>query len=88
MQRAPVCGIAQDAGWGEQRFRLKFSAHLTPYAEEAPICSARTTAARVLKDYNGQTYWLSFNPTALVRMEAQSGGPRGWTYPSVTAPKA
>ncbi len=54
--------IAQDALWREQRLKLKFSAHLTAYAEADPELLGGSTAERILKDYNGQTYWLSFNP--------------------------
>lgn len=54
--------IGQDAAWGEQRFRLKFSAHLTEYALQRPEALGEGTAERILKDYNGQTYWLSMDP--------------------------
>lgn len=53
--------IAQELIWKEQRIRPKFSAHLSPYAELRPNILGASTSERLLKDYNGQTYWLSAN---------------------------
>lgn len=58
--------IAQELGWKEQRIAFKFSAHRMNYKE--PMLRQRSDtlfgaslAERTLKDYNGQTYWLSAN---------------------------
>ena len=51
----------QQRFWHEQRISLKFSAHYTPFAGYYPAELGDNRAARLLKDYNGQTYWLSFN---------------------------
>lgn len=56
----------QDALWEEQRLQLKFSVHLSPYAQYRPNVLGSTTAERILKDYNGQTYWLSIAPAAFL----------------------
>lgn len=56
--------IAQQRAWQEQRFRLKWSAHLTDLAQERPDLLGEGSSERLLKDYNGQTYWLSVSPTA------------------------
>lgn len=53
--------IGQELLWEEQRFRLKFSAHLSPYAQYRPNVLGSSFNERLLKDYNGQTYWLSAN---------------------------
>lgn len=53
--------VGQDLAWGEQRFRLKFSAHFTEYAAIRPDLLGTSAAERVLKDYNGLTLWLSGN---------------------------
>lgn len=53
----------QELVWQEQRLKLKFSAHLSPYAKYRPNVLGGTTAERLLKDYNGQTYWLTINPS-------------------------
>lgn len=52
--------IGQDAAWGEQRMVMKFSAHHTEYAALRPDLLGSGTMERILKDYNGQTIWLSF----------------------------
>lgn len=54
--------LGQQLGWKEQRFHLKFSAHLSPYAQYRPEVLGSGIAERLLKDYNGQTYWLSVSP--------------------------
>ena len=52
---------AQQYGWGEQRMSMKVSARFTPYAKENKQLLGSNWASRLMKDYNGQTYWLSFN---------------------------
>ncbi len=71
--------IGQDALWGEQRIVAKFSAHLSPFAEQAPDLLGSSTMERFLKDYNGQTIWLSAN---LDRFMPRTGLPR-WLSVSV-----
>lgn len=57
---------AQELGWQEQRIQLKFSAHKKKYAEQELNARSNdlfgnSVAERLLKDYNGQTYWTSMN---------------------------
>ena len=52
---------AQQYGWGEQRLSMKVSARFTPYAKENKQLLGSNWASRLMKDYNGQTYWLSLN---------------------------
>jgi hypothetical protein len=47
--------------WGEQRISLKYSYHATIFPKYYPAELGRNLPQRMLKDYNGQTYWLSFN---------------------------
>jgi len=47
--------------WGEQRLGLKYSYHGTIYPKYWPTELGKNLPQRMLKDYNGQTYWLSFN---------------------------
>jgi hypothetical protein len=54
--------LGQELAWNEQRFHLKFSYHPTEYAAVRPEVLGTNFQERLLKDYNGQTYWLSFNP--------------------------
>lgn len=47
--------------WKEQRISLKISSRFSPYAQYNPSLLGKNGTARLLKDYNGQTYWLSLN---------------------------
>ncbi|MCB9189159.1 MAG: DUF2279 domain-containing protein [Flavobacteriales bacterium] len=62
---ANASGTALVAGqellWQEQRIKVKVSSHLSTYALYRPNVLGSTTMERMLKDYNGQTYWLSMN---------------------------
>lgn len=51
--------IAQELAWGELRLQPKFSFHQSAWAPLRPQVLGSNLAARVLKDYNGQTYWLA-----------------------------
>ncbi len=58
--------IGQELLWKEQRIQYKFSFHRKSYPEpmlanRANNLYGKTWYERMLKDYNGQTYWLSFN---------------------------
>jgi hypothetical protein len=53
--------IGQQLAWGEQRILPKFSFHTTEFAKYRPEVLGSTFGEQLLKDYNGQTYWLSFN---------------------------
>ena len=53
--------VSQELLWKEQRIVPKFSFHTTPYASARPNVLGSSVAEQILKDYNGQTYWLSAN---------------------------
>lgn len=58
--------ISQELLWNEQRIQIKTSFHRKFYADDvlnqrSNIIFGKSTAERCLKDYNGQTYWLSAN---------------------------
>ncbi len=53
--------IGQELLWDEQRIALKYSFHQTGYAKQRPDKLGDSFIEQVLKDYNGQTYWLSAN---------------------------
>jgi len=57
--------------WHEQRFRLKFSYHPTEYAQYAPEKLGENQLQRIIKDYNGHTYWLSANIHSFLREESK-----------------
>lgn len=48
--------------WEEERIIPKFSYSPTEFAAIRPAVLGSTFAESLLKDYNGQTYWLSFSP--------------------------
>lgn len=51
----------QQLMWGQQRVSLKFSYHGTIFPKYYPAELGTNLPQRMLKDYNGQSYWLSFN---------------------------
>ncbi len=58
--------VAQEVAWDEQRIQFKFSFHRKSYSDaslnrRSDKIFGSSTAERFLKDYNGQTYWLSVN---------------------------
>lgn len=52
---------AQQRFWRDQRASLKFSYHASPFSKYNPGELGNNWKSRLIKDYNGQTYWLSFN---------------------------
>lgn len=83
----PALYILQEKLWQEQRIRLKFSVHYVKYDDylinegngHSPVflkdrvksIYGRGYAERLLKDYNGQSYWISFNPFSISGGEKQ-----------------
>jgi hypothetical protein len=59
--------LAQSLTWNEIRIHPKFSVHKTSYASLRPEVLGDTWTSRTLKDYNGQTYWLSIDMDKFVR---------------------
>ncbi|MFV8342365.1 DUF2279 domain-containing protein [Flavobacterium sp. XS2P39] len=53
--------VSQELIWKEQRIIPKFSFHTTQYAAQRPEVLGTSFTEQILKDYNGQTYWLSVN---------------------------
>ncbi|MFV5698380.1 DUF2279 domain-containing protein [Flavobacterium sp. ZT3R17] len=53
--------VSQELIWKEQRITPKFSFHTTQYANQRPEVLGSSFTEQILKDYNGQTYWLSVN---------------------------
>lgn len=54
--------IGQQLGWNEQRIQLKFGYKPSPYASVRPNTLGSNFSERLLKDYNGQSYWLCVAP--------------------------
>ena len=53
--------VSQELAWQEQRIVPKFSFHSTQFAKQRPEVLGASFSEQLLKDYNGQTYWLSTN---------------------------
>ena len=63
--------LSQQLLWKEQRLRLKFSYHPTKYADYNPNLLGKNEMQRILKDYNGHTYWLSANISSFLKKESR-----------------
>jgi hypothetical protein len=61
-----VLVISQALVWDEQRIVLKYGFQNSPYAKYRPDLLGSSLQERLLKDYNGQTYWLSVNPSSFM----------------------
>lgn len=59
--------IGQELLWDEQRIQLKYSFHHTKYAQLRPDKLGNNILEEVLKDYNGQAYWLSANVSSFFK---------------------
>lgn len=55
----PAFYLTQKLIWEEVRIRPKFSFHRTGYAPLRPSLLGDNLFSEMVKDYNGQTYWLS-----------------------------
>ena len=53
--------IGQELLWNEQRIQFKYSFHQTEFASQNNELLGSNFLEQSLKDYNGQTYWLSAN---------------------------
>lgn len=56
----------QEIIFKRQIINLKWSYHNTPYAQYSPEKLGHSLKERWLKDYNGQTYWLSINVSSIL----------------------
>lgn len=72
----PALLVAQQRGWGQVRISPKFSVHATRMAALRPERLGHSWKERWLKDYNGQTYWLSTNIAAFQPRERRVHWPK------------
>lgn len=63
--------MGQQFLWKEQRFRLKYSYHPTEYADCNPDQLGKNGMQRILKDYNGHTYWLTMNIKSFLKDDSR-----------------
>lgn len=68
--------VAQQYGWGDQRFMLKISAWPEKYPadqkERARQLYGASFGEQLLKDYNANTFWLSVSPGAFIKSRNQN----------------
>lgn len=57
--------------WDEQFVDFKFSYSPSGLAQYRPNVLGSNFSSRLLKDYNGQTYWMSFNPFHWIKRETK-----------------
>jgi hypothetical protein len=61
--------LSQKMIWNQQRIQLKFSFQPSQYASYNPKLLGETSIHQILKDYNGQIYWLSINPSSFIKKQ-------------------
>ena len=59
--------MTQQFVYKEQRVQMKFSFHHSLYVNYNPAELGTNKWQRWLKDYNGQTYWISVNPASFIK---------------------
>ena len=59
--------FGQQLAWKEVRIYPKYSFHRTSYAQQRPETLGNGFFEEVIKDYNGQTYWFSFDIDKFLR---------------------
>lgn len=91
--------IGQELLWDEQRIQMKFSFQTSEYADLNPDKLGSDPLQQVLKDYNGQTYWMSFNLWSFIKESkfpkwlniaigyGANGLPEGGFYPGTFPPE-
>ena len=63
--------IGQELLWKEQRIRMKLSFHRTDFANIRPALLGSNWQESILKDYNGQTLWLSVNISSFLKEDTR-----------------
>ena len=67
-----LLAISQELYWKEQKILLKYSYSKSGIADSNNELFGNTILQRSLKDYNGQTYWLSVNINSFFEIENNS----------------
>lgn len=63
--------ISQELLWHDQRIQPKFGFRQSGYADYRPNLLGSNYVEQLLKDYNGQTYWLSVNVGSFLKPESR-----------------
>ncbi len=67
-----LLAISQELHWQEQKMLLKYSYSKSSFSDSNTELFGNTILQRSLKDYNGQTYWLSVNINSFFELEKSS----------------
>jgi len=59
----------QELLWESQIIRMKYGYRASPYASKRPEILGENMALRLIKDYNAQSYWLSFSINKVTGLE-------------------
>ncbi|ALO14484.1 hypothetical protein L21SP5_00813 [Salinivirga cyanobacteriivorans] len=59
----------QELLWESQIIRMKYGYRASPYASKKPEILGENMALRLIKDYNAQSYWLSFSINKVTGLE-------------------
>ena len=63
--------ITQCKFWKDQKIRMKFSYYPSEYTKWRPDVLGDNDLQKLFKDYNAQTYWLSFNVHSFLNKESK-----------------
>jgi len=63
--------IGQKLIWNEVRIHPKYSFRTTSYPDFRPNLLGKNTMEQIIKDYNGQTYWLSVDIYSFLNHESK-----------------
>ncbi len=61
--------LSQELLWREQKVSMKYSYHQTDFPAYRPEILGQSLGQKILKDYNGQTYWLSANVRSFINIK-------------------
>lgn len=67
-----LLAISQELHWKDQKVLLKYSYSKSSFSDSNTELFGNTILQRSLKDYNGQTYWLSVNINSFFELEKSS----------------
>jgi VanZ family protein len=63
--------VGQELAWGKVRIMPKFSFNRSPYAPRRLEMFGESLPEQILKDYNGQSYWLAFDVSSFLPAESR-----------------
>lgn len=68
--------LSQQIAFKEQRIQFKFSFFPTSYSDLRPNTLGENLPTKIIKDYNGQTYWFSSSPALWTKKNTKTKFPK------------